>query len=53
MPKRGQSAWNKKFGSVAKACFKEQAGKSMSSYGSCMSRELKKVSPKKKRKSKR
>lgn len=47
--KRGQSAWNRKFGTVARECFKESAGKSMSSYGSCMSKRLKAESPKKRR----
>lgn len=48
MPRKGQSAWNKKFGQVARECFKATSGESMRSYGSCMASELKKASPKRK-----
>ncbi len=50
MARRGQSAWNRKFGQVARECFRENAGGSMKSYGACMRSELKKASPKKARK---
>jgi len=39
--KRGQSSWNRKFGQIARECFRESSGGSMSSYGTCMSKKLK------------
>jgi hypothetical protein len=46
MAKRGQSAWNRKFGQIAKECFRSTKGDSMRSYGSCMATELRKASGK-------
>ena len=43
--RRGQSAWNRKFGQISRECFRETSGGSMSTYGSCMSKKLKAESP--------
>jgi len=46
MAKKGTSAWNRKFGEIAKRCFKESDSMSKNSYGNCMKTELKAVSNK-------
>lgn len=53
MAKRGSSSWNKKFGEIARSCFKETSGGSMRSYGTCMSTELRAARPGKRKKAKK